>query len=176
MRIVDLIGPMLGADHLLVEGVALHTTDSDQVEHRFWSRHEEFRVERSDNLTHVHGRDAGGSPASVTIAQGRVLERGPRASPSALGVARLLLPRFALIWGRPGEEWRLSEELGAGRTPAFVRVELLPTEPRRDEATAHIEVEIATGRLWVLDLPGNRWTLERVEDSHGDPNELFAVE
>ena len=180
MNTLDLIGPMLGAAHAYIEGEAVHCRTEDdsseqRTEYRFWADQTDLRVERSDGVVLVRGRDRSGDPLEQVTYRRKILERGPHLGPGRHEVERLLMPRSALIWGRPGEDWRLTEqvhELARDR----VRIRLASTQG--EDGAAFIEVDPDSGRLWTITVPGERWEITSLRDHPADgrdPTFRFVV-
>lgn len=172
LRVTDLIGPMLGAAHLCLSGeVAVHGDDGD-YSLRFWSRRscKDLRVQRDDGLVHVST-----AAGSVTRWRGRVLDSGPPMNLGGDEVASLVMPRYAYIWGRPGEDWRLTEQVDETQD-GRQRISLAHTS-RLDAGEAWIDVDAETGWLWEWRLPWRRWTLVRADDELGaEVQDLFALD
>lgn len=108
-------------------------------------------IERSDGLVFTEQVGVG----SATLAGGRI-ERGPSAGFDRFAAGRLLAPRLALIWGRPGEVWRFSghlDDLGDGRWQLGLR--------RTDgsDLVGRVVVEEQTGIVHELELDQDRFTL-----------------
>lgn len=171
--LAELIGPMLGAGFVFAAGEVVEEDHArgEVLRHTFWARRHDWRVERSDGLVFVDGPEG-----SVTRYRSRVLEsrQGFRRPAGFHLPDRMLRPAHAYIWGRPGEDWRLSEDVtdaGAGR----VRVALVSTEGR-DSGGAHVEVEVSTGRMFTLATPSFTWSLTRLEeDEREDSTDLFVA-
>lgn len=165
---------MLGADFLYVSGELLDINRGrpKPVRHRFWAHRQNWRVERDDGVTFIDG-DSG----SVTIVHGRVRERGPRHGPGFNLAERMLRPQYASIWGRPGDDWRLSDNIDpvSSQQPTLARIELLGS-PERFSERGRAEVDPDTGRLWRLETPGYTWELLTLsEDADADPEHLFRL-
>ena len=184
MQTLDLIGPMLGAAHVYLEGTAVRRTGGicpgsvERTEYRFWATRHDLRVEDSDGLVQVRGRDATGRPAHQVSFRGEVLETGPHLGQGNHEIEQLWLPRLALIWGRPGEDWRLTEHVEA-QSPDRVRIRLAPTEAGgADQEGAYVEVDPDSGRLWTIALPGDRWEMVSIREfpaDEQDPAPRFVV-
>lgn len=105
MKLPHVIGPMLGVSHNFVAGTLLTERRGSQERTAFWVHRNRWRIEVENGPTHIITADN-----SVTIVPGHV-ERGPRMSLLGMDVPAMLMPRYALIWGRPGEDWRLTDEI-----------------------------------------------------------------
>ncbi len=170
--LADLIGPMLGADFLYADGLLVEITPEHPsgLEHRFWAYRTMWRVERSDGVAFVDS-----SSQSITKVNGRVQERGPKHAPGLHLPERLLRPKYADIWGRPSDDWKLT---GSVHLPADDHecVSLEIVRIGESGTRGHLLVEQATGRIRRLERPGSVWDLvELNEESNGDPAGLFSI-
>ena len=170
--LADVIGPILGADFLFASGSVVETTPEhpDGLTHRFWGYRTMWRVERSDGVSFID------SPTeSLTIVNGRRGERGPRHAPGLHLPERMLRPRYADIWGRSGDDWRLTGEVRPSETDAG---EVVLGIARVDDMTEQgtVVVDRARGRIRRLARPGALWELvDLTEESDGDATGLFAI-
>lgn len=167
-QIFVLIGRMLGANQRWAEGdvsvVQRHADGSLQdsyVEHFWHSRQRLWRVERSDGP--LFAEEVG--VQSRTRINGRV-ESGPSAGVGRFAAAQLLQPSSALIWGRPGEDWRIGGGLSE-ESEGLLRLELRHVDD--SVATGYAIVDERTGVIHKLNLGRTELTLDRLEelDSRG---------
>jgi hypothetical protein len=144
---------MLGAEHVYADGMVEVLDQDDKRHERFWHmRGGQWRVERDDGLTFISDEAVG----SIRRLPDGTTETGPALGPGFFLADTLLRPRFAYIWGRPGEDWRLTDsitELGDRR----LRIELAAVENRLDSAHAVIDPE--TGIIHELVIGTRRLTL-----------------
>lgn len=172
MELTDLIGPMLGAEFLYAEGEVAETNSElpTPVVHTFWSYRKRWRVERDDGVVLIDGPDR-----SITLVDGRTIETAPRPHGPGFHLAeRLLRPRYAPVWGRPGEDWQLTDEVEDGGD-GLVSVRLRGTGGRHTERGS-IVVDPRSGHLHRVTTPGFEWTLLRFqEESPRNVEELFEV-
>ena len=143
MLLAELIGPMLGSAFLYVDGVVEVGVAGEVHRERFWTmRGQCWRVERDDGITHVADVGRG----SVTLVRGGVREAGPPLGDGFFPADLLLRPRTAGIWGRPGEDWRMTDEIEPA-PGGLVRVALQPVDSRWQ---AHCVVDPVSG--WMHEL------------------------
>lgn len=168
-RVLELVGTMLGAEHVYSAGLLEVTVPGERRRERFWQlRGRQWRVERDDGLTFISDQGVG----SVTMVDGTVTERGPALRPGVLLADQLLRPRYALVWGRPGEDWRLTDQL-TEVAERRVRVELHPVDGQA--ARGHLVVDPVTGILHELALGSSRTVLLALEEiGSPDTPALFA--
>lgn len=158
-KIFELIGQMLGANQRSAEGEVLVELGSERsdayIEHFWHDRQRRWRVERSDGLVFTEHVGV----ESATVAGGHV-ERGPAAGFGRFAAGQLLAPRLALIWGRPGEAWRLSgelDDLGDGRW----QLGLCRTDGSNLAGRAVVEEH--TGIVHELQLDQDRLTIRMLD-------------
>lgn len=172
VRLADLIGPMLGADFLYAEGEVLdeNSDRATAVVHRFWAHRHDWRVERTDGVVFIDGPEG-----STTVVKGQVTERhSQRHSPGTHVPEKLLRPQFAPVWGRPGEDWRLTDHIQSLPDDGLVRVQLQGTGARYQEHGG-IDVDPQTGRLHALETPGFTWRLLSLREVAEEvPTQLFT--
>lgn len=148
--IFRLIGDMLGASLPWAQGVVRVERASDQYSERFWqSRGEKWRIERSDGLIFTDHL----AHESTTMLPGGPVERGPSTGLAFTASVQLLKPSKALIWGRPGEDWRLTSTVSATDRPGLWRVALQHTEDT--SRVGFILVEEGLGILHELNRDGD---------------------
>ena len=171
MTLAELIGPMLGSALLYVDGVVEVDLGGEVHRERFWTmRGQRWRVEGDDGITHVS--DAG--RGSVTLVHGSVRDAGPPLPDGFFAADRLLRPRTAGIWGRPGEDWRMSDRIEPA-PDGLVRLTLQPVDTRWP---AHCLVDPASGWLHELVTGPRRLRLLEVEEvppAGLDVDELFLL-
>jgi hypothetical protein len=163
---------MLGADFLYASGLVVETTPEhpDGRRHRFWAYRTMWRVERSDGVTFI---DA--ASESVTIVNGRTGRRGPRHIAGLHLPDRMLRPKYADIWGRSSDDWRLTGAVdGSDTDPGCVAVEISRSDEQAERGIA--VVELSSGRIRRLTRPELTWEMvELTEESDGDPALLFDI-
>ncbi|GAA4091926.1 hypothetical protein ACFFOS_23905 [Nocardioides kongjuensis] len=170
--LADVIGPMLGADFLYADGLILEITDEHPrgLEHRFWAYRTMWRVERSDGVKFIDSSDG-----SVTTVNGRVRERGPRHASGLHLPERMLRPRYADIWGRSSDDWKLTGEVESSTdSPGLVGLGI--ARIGESGIRGQVLVERVSGRIVRMDRPGAVWELVDLnEESDGDPAGLFSI-
>lgn len=109
-----------------------------------------------------HAVASGPAGSTVTVPR-RPVETSPASLPWLGWTDRLLRPEQLLVWGRPGEDWRLGEVEGwSDARPGAV---LLSLERVDDGRWGAAHVDPGTGRVLLLALPGTlRWELTDVDD------------
>lgn len=161
-RVFELIGMMLGAKLNWAQGrVRVQRRGEPQiVTEDFWQRRDKlWRIERSDGLVSTES-DAG----SQTRMNGGRIETGPKTGRSAYYSRQLLAPVGAYIWGRSGEDWRLTGELSDADEGSRIELEHV-TDP---SLKGHIVVDQSSGILWNLtmnDVSASLISLDRVNSA-----------
>ena len=156
--LAELIGPMLGSAFLYAEGVVEVLDTAGEVHReRFWSmRGQRWRVERDDGTCDITVAGAG----SVHLVRGSVRASGPPLGDGFFPADLLLRPRTALIWGRSGEDWRMSDRI-ASAPDGLVRIDLQPVGTRWE---AHCLVDPVSGWLHELVTGPRRLRLLEVDE------------
>lgn len=160
MTLGELIGPMLGADEGFIYARGSGSEDGEQREEVYARCGDSQALVRSDGVTHVT-TDAG----SQTFVNGRLVDEGSPQSFRLGHTDTLLHPRHMYVWGRNGEDWRLTEDLKP-LDDGTVEVVLQSTE-RQDSGL--LVVDPASGRVQHASFGGLRWTIDVVID---DPTEV----
>lgn len=167
----ELIGPMLGATCLYVEGVVEVGVGGEVHRERFWTmRGQRWRVERDDGTTQITDSGRG----SVTVVRGSVREAGPPLGEGYFAADLLLRPRTAGIWGRPGEDWRMSNRIEPA-SHGLVRLNLQPVDTSWQ---AYCVVDPLSGWLYELVMGPRRLRLmhfDEVPPSNLDVDGLFLL-
>lgn len=156
-NVFALLGTMLGASLPWAQGTVSVERDGDTYLERFYQvRGRTWRIER-DGLVFT---DRPGYGSRVRYPDGRE-EHGPSGPIRQHAAVQLLRPVNALIWGRPGEDWRLtgnSDLVAPGRW----RVTLEHVED--SSIPGHLVVDERTGVLHELALgAGHSLTLLELE-------------
>jgi hypothetical protein len=81
---------------------------------------------------------------------------GPPINPQNIFGASLVMPRYALIWGRPGEDWRLSD-IEPSRASDPIHLRLAPTSGENREGFALVDRK--EGFLRRLTIGTQEWHL-----------------
>ena len=160
MTLGEVVGLLLGAQprHIearveyAVDGVVIDAASIVADMGRKW--HVEF-----DDGRIVDVNETG----SVVRVPGRRVMRGPVMDAQTIFGAPLLMPRHALIWGRPGEDWRLGES--AVVRDGRVQVDLTPTDDR--PYTGYLLADAQTGHVVELALGPEVWRLELISRESG---------
>ncbi|WP_395690680.1 hypothetical protein [Nocardioides sp.] len=159
-QIFVVIGHMLGAGRFSwAEGVVrVHhgsgTDLEDTYTERFWCRNHRWRVDRSDGISEsVHV----GVESRVRV--NGTFERGPGNGVGHLAAGKLLQPTNALIWGRPGEDWRPTGELDPVGDNKW-RLWLERIDGGYPEHTGYADVEEISGIIHELHTGFTTLTLE----------------
>lgn len=148
MNIKQLLDLMQGADYEYAEGVLRVTEDQEVRIERFWTAGDDaWRLDRSDGMCFISNARLG----SATFHNGRMLDAGPKLHLSLLSADWLLRPRFARIWGRPGDDWQmLGEPKPLG--PELCELQLVHADDPRTLGT--LDIDQSTGRILVAQLSG----------------------
>lgn len=154
------IGWMLGAKPISVYATSSGTDGGTPGHETLWIR---------DKYRYLAFADV----RAVVCDQGRTREylRGaleddaPREADWLGWTDRLLTPRHLYIWGRPGEDWRLSGEVRLSEErPDAVTLPLVPTDGPRGKGSAVVHRE--TGTVLELKLGGRfEWRLDQWESN-----------
>lgn len=125
---------MLGAQHAFARGVISADFPQDPaIEEAFIYRGHPLEWSSRSTAGVAVESDARGS--ATTAADH--LESGPPQHMSGTYFGKLLRPKYAYIWGRPGEDWRPSGRVD--RVGPNFRVELVSDELARGEGWAVVD-------------------------------------
>ena len=151
MDVGELVGLMLGAQpHYAVARIAVERSGRRAADyHVTVLRGTDWTIRRG-RLTHRV------SPNGTTVERdGVVIDSGPPMRFEGEAGVFLLMPRYALIFGRPGEDWRLTEDVT--EHVDGVRVTLRHVE--HDDCHGSALVDPTTGMLRELVLDDTTWRL-----------------
>lgn len=167
----QIIGPMLKPSRRVANFGSVEFWFEGTLDHveKFWQRRgQDWRVERSDGVTNIS------TPEGSLVTVGDRVERGPSLDLQTVMAATMLFPAMALIWGRPGEDWSMTDEV-EDLADDLVRV------PLRHESNRNLGayLELDTQFYWLTRLvfPWQELRLTEVERGLGGRAEenLFAL-
>lgn len=165
-----IIGPLLStrADPLRAEiTYTEHDRPTRPTRHRVWLEVKGvYRHEQPPAPTVLQHRTG-----SSLVSPDGTVQRGPRISAGGHSPLSLLHPRDLYIWGRTGEDWRLTSAI-TPIDPTHLRVELVSTEGHDD--SAHIEVDTTRWVITTVTTPSDTWRITHLEDLDMDPATFLA--
>lgn len=157
-----IIGEMLGVVHKYIEGVIeVRYPDVDPYELKFWHCGTSWRWDRLGG-----GKTLTDDSTSV-VWEGK-WTTGPAMDLGGLEVPSLVVPRYAYIWGRPGEDWRLSEPVMHLKEAELVEIRVLSVEgPDR----GRLVFDRSANVIKTLELPVIACDLKQVSFAPSEPVE-----
>jgi hypothetical protein len=165
-----LIGRMLGASELAVHAVGRGVTSGQSCVERYWRSGDLHRLERQGDVVHVSRPEV-----SRTYVNGRLVDEGPKMAGALGWTDSLLHPAQLYVWGRPGEDWRLTTDVKVdGHREDCYLVRVAHQEER--DLSGVLSVEFSTGRVKHLELMDETWELDVVTEdtTEWDLDELFG--